>query len=265
MELTPGWTPDKDRRTPSPRSKRKLSIPVATGIENAVFKRRFSNVGDAARKLSTTIGWSKSALETPPAEITAVGRALCTLYIRSRLKRAGVFNKKLGLTRVRSAVGSLEGCGEVVRDIFPGLSCACAELEAMQPKLFTRIARQIGRGPDTAVSGVLVAFGEELLKVEPTWGKIIAIYCVAAGLALDSVRQGRMEDLHVIQVDMNELLEDRMALWIHTNGGWQALAAHCKVQQEETSFVEHCAMLAFAVCVLVAMYFLGKFFWAIGT
>lgn len=58
MELTPGAIPS-DKKNPIPiRSGRKLSIPVLLSppTESAVFRRRFSNVGDAARKLSTSIG-----------------------------------------------------------------------------------------------------------------------------------------------------------------------------------------------------------------
>lgn len=48
----------------------------------------------------------------------------------------------------------------------------------------------------------------------------MAIYSVAGGLAVDSVRQGHTEQLHVILEDMTELLEDRIAYWVNTNGGW---------------------------------------------
>lgn len=58
MELTAsGLAVDKKNLIPS-RIGRKLSTPVALSppADSAVFRRRFSNVGDAARKLSTSIG-----------------------------------------------------------------------------------------------------------------------------------------------------------------------------------------------------------------
>lgn len=58
MELTSsGLAVDKKNFVPS-RTGRKLSIPVTLSppADSAVFRRRFSNVGDAARKLSTSIG-----------------------------------------------------------------------------------------------------------------------------------------------------------------------------------------------------------------
>lgn len=82
-------------------------------------RRRLSNVSDVVtRKLSSTIGW-KSA-HVPAQEIITQGKCLCGQYIRSRLIRAGVFNKKLGLQRIRSFVGSPNL--NVIRDVFPIIS-----------------------------------------------------------------------------------------------------------------------------------------------
>jgi len=39
-------------------------------------------------------------------------------------------------------------------------------------------------------------------------------------LAVDYVKQGQSELVHDILEDMSELLEDRMAHWVHSNGGW---------------------------------------------
>lgn len=64
---------------------------------NALNKRRFSNVGDVTRKLSTTIGWR--SVTVPIDEVVCQGRVLCAQFIRNRLKRSGIFNKKLGLYR----------------------------------------------------------------------------------------------------------------------------------------------------------------------
>lgn len=58
MELTTGvMTSEKKNHLPY-GNKRKLSIPVTLlpPPDGTAFRRRFSNVGDAARKLSTSIG-----------------------------------------------------------------------------------------------------------------------------------------------------------------------------------------------------------------
>lgn len=76
--------------------------------------------------------WRSGVGANTQEEVLTVARGLCVLYIRTRLKRAGVFNKKLGLTRVKSAIGSLEGCGPIVREIFPGkVFSVCSKLESV--------------------------------------------------------------------------------------------------------------------------------------
>ncbi|XP_068904068.1 bcl-2-related ovarian killer protein-like isoform X2 [Tenebrio molitor] len=212
----------RPRGVPPPR--RKFSFPAALTISTdpagpSTTKRRFSNVGDAVtRKLSTTIGWRR-----PPEEVVAVGRALCALYIRSRLKRASLFNRKLGLTRVRSTVSAVPGSGGAsVREVFPGLACACAELERAHPRLYLNIARQTGVGSETGAGGLLAAIGHQLLRCDPTWGKVVAVFSVAGGLAVDCVRLGHPENLHDLLDGMTELLEDRLAMWVAANGGWDS-------------------------------------------
>ncbi|XP_966641.2 bcl-2-related ovarian killer protein [Tribolium castaneum] len=240
--------------------RRKFSFPAALTITDPLppnSKRRFSNVGDAVtRKLSTTIGWRR-----PPEEVVAVGRALCVLYIRSRLKRAGLFNRKLGLTRVRSTVSAVPGGGSAtVREVFPGLACACAELERAHPRLYLNIARQTGVGPETGAGGLLAAIGHQLLRCEPSWGKVVAVYSVAGGLAVDSVRLGHPEHVHDLIDGMTELLEDRMAMWVAANGGWTGLSSHCRPEDQDISFVEYLGILALVLAILLTAYIIVRFF-----
>lgn len=73
---------------------------------------------------------------------------------------------------------------------------------------------------DKAVAGLLVAIGHELLRNDITWGKVISIYAVAGGLAVDCVSQGKAEYLHGIMEGMGEILNGKLAEWIASNGGW---------------------------------------------
>lgn len=77
----------------------------------------------------------------PPQEVVAQGKALCCRYIRNRLKRSGIFNKKLGLYRLRSVVGTPSAM--IVTEVYPSLIGAGQELERMHPKVYTSIARQV--------------------------------------------------------------------------------------------------------------------------
>lgn len=112
-------------------TKRKFSFPIIlqstsllSDVNAASARRRLSNVSDVVtRKLSNTIGWKiQSPAPTPElvAQILLQGKCLCGQYIRFRLKRAGLFTKKLGLQRLRSIIGTPSA--HIVREVYPVLS-----------------------------------------------------------------------------------------------------------------------------------------------
>ncbi|KAF3426675.1 hypothetical protein E2986_11466 [Frieseomelitta varia] len=150
------------------------------------------------------------------------GSSLCAQYIRNRLKRCGIFHRKLGLKRMRSAM-LLPG-GAVVGEVYPELVSVGAELEKMHPNLFNRVARQIGCGSfssEQSVSEAVVDISREMIRNgEMTWSKVIALYAVAGGIAVDCVRQGKPEYLPAVQRGMTDVLEEDLAAWIQANGGW---------------------------------------------
>lgn len=131
-DLIPSSSSSKDFLSPNSLSvpsihnnRRKFSFPVQITGSGSLLgdaagvsaRRRLSNVSDAfSRKLSSTIGWKQSI---PSQEIITQGKCLCGQYIRCRLKRSGIFNKKLGLQRIRSIIGTPSI--HVVREVFPAL------------------------------------------------------------------------------------------------------------------------------------------------
>lgn len=108
-------------------TKRKFSFPVALHSSSLLSesstlsaRRRFSNVSDVVtRKLSSTIGW-KLPVVIPTQDLVTQGKCLCGQYIRNRLKRSGLFTKKLGLQRLRSIVGTPSA--HIVREVYPALN-----------------------------------------------------------------------------------------------------------------------------------------------
>lgn len=108
-------------------NRRKFSFPMQLhsgsllGESNTISaRRRLSNVSDAfSRKLSSTIGigWKQPI---PTQEIITQGKCLCGQYIRNRLKRSGMYNRKLGLQKIRSIIGTPSI--HVVREVYPALS-----------------------------------------------------------------------------------------------------------------------------------------------
>lgn len=120
----------KDRLL-APHARRKFSYPISlhastvllNDVSSISARRRLSNVSDVvSRKLSSTIGWKSPPI--PTNDIIMQGKCLCGQYIRSRLKRSGIFNKKLGLQRLRSIIGT--PAAHVVREVFPALNYVCS-------------------------------------------------------------------------------------------------------------------------------------------
>ncbi len=53
-----------------------------------------------------------------------------------------------------------------------------------------------------------------------TWGKVVAIYAVAAGLAVDCVRQGHPVMVHTIVDSLGEFVRRNLVPWFKKRGGW---------------------------------------------
>lgn len=193
----------KDRLS-APQNKRKFSYPISlhastflSDVSSVSARRRLSNVSDVvSRKLSSTIGWKSPPI--PTHDIILQGKCLCGQYIRSRLKRSGIFNKKVGLQRLRSIIGT--PAAHVVRDVFPALNYVCwliklcrmikeiinvhisskigEELERMHPKLYTSVTRQISRKAGGELSSpesaqvLLSSVARDLFRNDITWGKV---------------------------------------------------------------------------------------------
>ncbi|XP_058808835.1 bcl-2-related ovarian killer protein isoform X2 [Phymastichus coffea] len=193
-----------------------------------VARRRLSNVSDVvSRKISKTIGW-RSSLSVSVELTVSQGASLCGQYMRSRLKRSGIYQRKLGLKRMRSA--KLLSGQALAQEVYPELMAVGAELEKMHPKLFERVARQIGYGAfnsEQRVVDALTDVAREMLRGgggECNWAKVVALYAVAGGMAVDCAKQGKPEFLLAVQRGMTMVLEEDLAAWIQANGGWSALA-----------------------------------------
>lgn len=114
----------------------------------------------------------------------------------------------------------------MIREVFPCLICAGTELERMHPKTYINVTRQACISTtsilvsDKAVAGLLMAIGHQMLKTDINWGKIVALYAVAGGLAVDCIHLGHPEFLHGIMEGMTEILEANLGEWVANNGGW---------------------------------------------
>ena len=86
------------------------------------------------------------------------------------------------------------------------------------PILFLQVAVTITN--EKSIRGVLSSIAQELLKTDITWGKIISLYCVAGGLAVDCVHHGHPEYLFGLIEAMGLVMERDAATWIAQQGGW---------------------------------------------
>lgn len=259
-----------------PFQKRKFSFPASlhanllglpgkdkSGKDAKNSMRRFSNVGDVvSRKLSYTIGW-KSLDNSPPQEVILQGRMLCGQYIKSRLKRSGIFSKKVCFYRLRSVIGTPSGT--VVKEVTPFLMAAGVELERMYPKLYTSISRKASGSPggvlvsDKTAAGLFAAIAQELLKYDITWGKVVSLFAVAGGLAVDCVCQGHPEYIHSLLESMTEVLEDNLADWVANHGGWTALCTQCTYPETDLPLIDYASKAILVLILLVILYFITRF------
>ncbi|XP_042215923.1 bcl-2-related ovarian killer protein-like isoform X5 [Homarus americanus] len=188
-------------------------------------RRRFSNVSDVVtRKISTTIGWRSVNVEA----VVTQAKCLVTQYIRSRLKRAGLLHKKLGLQRLRS-VANLAGGWEVCE----------------------------------VVRSVMVQVAGHVFRAEVTWARIISLFAVAAGLASDCVKQGHPEYVAGVIEVVGLVTERHTAPWIASQGGWSSLLTWSQTPETEGSVLQVLVLVVVglilaAFMIILALKFLGE-------
>lgn len=64
---------------------------------------------------------------------------------------------------------------------------------------------------------------DDLLSLPPTgitWGKVVSLYAVAAGLAVDCVRQAQPAMVHTIVDCLGEFVRKTLVTWLKRKGGW---------------------------------------------
>ncbi|KAH8319699.1 hypothetical protein KR074_004258 [Drosophila pseudoananassae] len=173
-------------------------------------------------------------------EIINQGKCLCGQYIRARLRRAGVLNRKV-TQRLRNILDP--GSSHVVFEVFPALNSMGEELERMHPRVYTNISRQLSRAPfgeleDGDMAPMLLNLvAKDLFRSNITWGKIISLFAVCGGFAIDCVRQGHYDYLQTLVDGLAEIIEDDLVYWLIDNGGWLGLQQHIRPRVGEFTFL----------------------------
>lgn len=234
----PGAQGPKDRKYSLPlQLQRRPSLSgYAAAVESAkddARRRKFSQVGQAvSHRLSTTIGWKVYPVSTQ--EVADQAKSLCGRYLRAKLRTCSAVHKKLGLQRLRSV--SNMSVGYQTSDVAQRLRLVCTELERSYPDLYQTVTGNIGLHAlpsETAVQNVFEAVARELFRNDISWGRIVALYSVSGGLAVDCVKLGHPEYVLGLVQALGLFVERDLATWISQQGGWAIESA--SVERDNTA------------------------------
>lgn len=133
----------------------------------------------------------------------------------------------------------------------------------MHTKVYTNVARQLCSLPnsiedpeDTAV--LLTTFGRILFKSngDITWGKVISLFSVTAGLSIDLVRQNHEEHIPTLIEGFLGVIEDELIPFLSENNGWIAL--HHKLQNKKKAATEWSLILVL-LAIFVFFFLLNNY------
>lgn len=140
------------------------------------------------------------------------------------------------------------------------------ELERMHPRVYTNIARQVSRetagdlNTEESAPVLISAVGRYLFKSDITWSKVISLFAIAGGLAVDLVRQGHPDYLSKLIESVGEVIEDELVPFINENGGWTGLNVHVKaVTISDFKFFEYCVLVGGCIVTCIIFILLLKF------
>lgn len=151
------------------------------------------------------------------AEIADQTKVLCQEYIHSRLKAASIWPQQL------------EQCARNIHpsDVSLRLQQVGGVLETTYPDLYRNVTKQAGVCLKTtqSIPDVLTTVAEVLLpsRSATTWGRVVALFAVAAGLAEDCVNQGHPDYVSDIIEVFTQVACLRLDKWIFKQGGWLSL------------------------------------------
>ncbi|KAF5890940.1 bcl-2-related ovarian killer protein B-like, partial [Clarias magur] len=96
------------------------------------------------------------------------------------------------------------------------------ELEKLQPRLYRNVAKQLNItvALEALVSDAFLSVATEILSLGITWGKVVAIFAVAGGLAVDCVRQEHPAVVYTIEDSLGEFVRKSLVPWLRMRGGW---------------------------------------------
>ncbi|XP_027559660.1 bcl-2-related ovarian killer protein isoform X1 [Neopelma chrysocephalum] len=165
-------------------------------------------------------------------ELVSQAKALCRDYINSRLIRAGVSWSKPEYN-VPVPGGKLAEVSTILLRLGD-------ELEYIRPNVYRNIARQlnISLHSETVVTDAFLAVAAQIFTAGITWGKVVSLYAVAAGLAVDCVRHAQPAMVHTIVDCLGEFVRKTLVTWLKRRGGWPAMNGRLGVSDPDPHLPE---------------------------
>ncbi|XP_030218947.1 bcl-2-related ovarian killer protein homolog B isoform X1 [Gadus morhua] len=170
-------------------------------------------------------GWARSELHFPSTSAALAEVSLVLLYLGRLYSSCGLYPWV---------------CASYWSSEFPfqcsGGSAERDELECMHPSLYRNVARQlnISVAMENMVSDAFIAVATEIFSTGITWGKVVSMFAVAAGLAVDCVRQGRPATVHVLVDSLGQLVRRYLVPWLKRKGGWTEISK-CVIKKDVIS------------------------------
>uniref|UniRef100_A0A8D2CUA8 Bcl-2-related ovarian killer protein n=1 Tax=Sciurus vulgaris TaxID=55149 RepID=A0A8D2CUA8_SCIVU len=147
-------------------------------------------------------------------ELVAQAKALGREYVHARLLRAGLAWS--APERAAPAPGGrlAEVCAVLLR--------LGDELEQIRPSVYRNVAGQLHLSvqSEPVVTDAFLAVAGHIFSAGITWGKVVSLYAVAAGLAVDCVRQAQPAVVHALVDCLGEFVRRTLAAWLRRRGGW---------------------------------------------
>ncbi|XP_037705985.1 bcl-2-related ovarian killer protein [Choloepus didactylus] len=171
---------------------------------------------EVLRRSSLLAADFRDAFERAPSdkELVAQAKALGREFVHARLLRAGLAWS--APERAAAAPGGrlAEVCAVLLR--------LGDELELMRPSVYRNVARQLNLSlqSEAVVTDAFLAVAAQIFSAGITWGKVVSLYAVAAGLAVDCVRHSQPAMVHALVDCLGEFVRKTLATWLRRRGGW---------------------------------------------
>lgn len=225
------------RFTQIPNYMRKTSLPATQlsqsnltanyldkpGSPNQIFdRRRLSAVSIAiTQRLQNSITWN---LIKPPLDHTMIvekGRMLFERYFCLKLRKSGISNKRICISRHRSLANT--SLDPTMASIASELTLLIQEIENAHPGVYDSVIRHTSSfilNSSKLACSALNVIAREIFRNEINWVRVAAFFSIAGAFAVDCVKAGKAEYINALIDTVASFIDRDLTSWIIQQGGW---------------------------------------------